>query len=106
MLIYRECFWCKRRVQKFLKVKDEELKIEVPVNKLPWMWIGGEYNGKIYSVTEIVNHSIQYGTRVDKEFLKDASGLLHIENWKYMDPITLEEKEFPTEGIVIDGPTN
>lgn len=76
-------------------------KPEVPSNKLPWLWIGAEYTDTKYTVTDIVNQTIQYSTNVTPQLLTDITGY-HPLVWKYVDSETLEEKEFPPKGILIE----
>jgi hypothetical protein len=101
--VYRQYFCCKRRVQKFLLVEDEPLTIEVPTNRLPWFWIGARVGDKTHTVTEMINQHVRYNQKIDPSFLKGVTGFENAE-WLYMDTVTLEEKEFPSAGIVIDGP--
>lgn len=102
---YRRIFFCKRRVIKYFNLdKPTELRIEIPVHKLPWLWIGAEFSkDKIETVTEIVNQFVKYGLPINSEFLEEVTGYTGA-TWKYVDSQTLEEREFPTEGIVINGP--
>jgi hypothetical protein len=59
------------------------------------VWVGA--NEEV--VTEIVNKQLKFG-KVDKKFLEKITGLKNV-TWKYIDSKTLEEVEFPPEGIVI-----
>jgi hypothetical protein len=101
--IYRQLYWCKRSITKKLcPDRDEYIKVTVHSDSLPWFWIGMNCpNGSVITVTEIVNKSIHYGRRVTPEFISDVTG---IERgvWKYMDIKTLEEKDFPSEGFIIE----
>jgi hypothetical protein len=74
---------------------------EIHTNKLPWLWIGAEYNDAKYTVTEIVNQTIKHSTKITPQLLTDITGY-HPFAWKYIDSETLEEKEFPPEGILIE----
>ena len=76
-------------------------KPNVSFNKLPWLWIGAEYTNAKYTVTDIVNQTIQYSTNVTPQLLTDITGY-HPLVWKYVDAETLEEKEFPSKGILIE----
>jgi len=76
--------------------------VEVPANKLPWFWIGTtHFDDKIITVTDVVNKVIKYNDRVTPELLREITGYNTI-NWRYIDPVTLEEKVFPPSGIVIE----
>lgn len=55
----------------------------------------------VEDVTELVNATVTWGDVVNKEWLD------HILNtkpvmWKYLDTLTLEEKEIPSDGFVIE----
>jgi len=75
----------------------------VPVSKLPWMWIGAIYPDGAPSVdcTHIVDLNVSCGMTVTKEWLEVVTGYSP-QTWKYLDSKSLEEKEFPSAGIVID----
>jgi hypothetical protein len=88
--IYRQLFYCKR-----FFIKKSLTSREVPASKIPWVWVGA--NEEV--VTEIVNKQLKFG-KVDKKFLEKITGLKNV-TWKYIDSKTLEEVEFPPEGIVI-----
>lgn len=75
----------------------------VAPSKLPWFWVGVKSLDKTVCVTDVINSHIRYGTLVTKELLSEVT---QIDNknvvWKYIDAKTLEEKEFPSQGIVIE----
>lgn len=95
---YRQAFWCKRRFCPGRVLP----RIEIPTNKLPWFWIGAVMPNKTESVTDVVNHYVRYGTRVTPEFLREVTGYTDVILWKYVDVETLEEREFPPGGFVIE----
>lgn len=75
---------------------------EVPANKLPWFWIGTtQFDDKTISVTELVNKVVRYNDRVTPQMLREITGY-NTCKWRYVDPSTLEEKDFPPSGIVIE----
>jgi hypothetical protein len=76
-------------------------KPEISSNKLPWLWIGAEYTDTKYTVTDIVNQTLKHSTNVTPSLLTDITGY-HPLVWKYVDSETLEEKEFPPQGILIE----
>ena len=82
--------------------RQKATRPSVLVNKLPWFWIGAEIDNESVSITDIVNNAIKYSNVVTPEFLSEISGYSQPVNWKYVDALTLEEKEFPPEGIVIE----
>jgi hypothetical protein len=100
--IYQHFFYCKRhlcpRVKRVIPI--------IPTNKLPWFWVGTTLSNTTVSVTDIVNNHVKYGTPITSKLLGE---LTHINGkniiWKYVDSKTLEEKEFPPEGIVIEDDT-
>ena len=99
--IYSQLFYCKRRICPHTK---REMPI-VPASKLPWFWVGAKRYDKTICVTDIVNKYVRYGVPITSKLLSE---LTHIDDdsiWKYVDSKTLEEKEFPPEGIVIDDDT-
>jgi hypothetical protein len=99
---YRQVFDCCRRVDKIL-FKQPDLDIEsVPFSKLPWLWIGAVYpNGKSVDHTNAVNNAAKMGLRVTPELLDCIFNTNDVQ-WRYLDPKSLEEKEFPSDGFVID----
>jgi len=76
-------------------------KPEISSNKLPWLWIGAEYSDTKYTVTDIVNQTLKHSINVTPQLLTDITGY-HPLVWKYVDSETLEEREFPPTGILIE----
>lgn len=104
--LYRSGFWCKR---KFWDASSQVVGADAerqPLN-VPWLWVGGYLDDGITSITltnEINNELFEYNGNticVDKEFLSIATGYNSINKWVYIDSETLEEVEFPPEGITI-----
>lgn len=101
---YRIGFRCCRRIRKWCGERTAKKQDGVPVHKLPWLWIGAHFrNSDPVSVTDLVNYYVRYGIPVTPTFLEELTGYVGA-TWTYMDSQTLEEKDFPSEGIVIDGP--
>ena len=99
--IYRQLFCCKRRLVPHAK----RVMPVVPASKLPWFWVGATRSDKTICVTEIVNKHVRYGIPITSKLLSE---LTHVDDdsiWRYVDSKTLEEKEFPREGIVIEDDT-
>lgn len=103
MWIYRQVYWYKRSLVKYLCPVEEPYELpEVHKDSLPWLWIGFVYSdGNAATMTDTVNSSLNYGIRVSPEYLNKLTGL-HDVQWKYIDTKTLEEKDFPSEGFVIE----
>jgi hypothetical protein len=74
---------------------------EVPINKLPWFWVGTSIADEVITVTEIVNRAVRYNDRITPQLLQEITGY-KTTSWRYIDPATLEEKDFPPSGIVIE----
>jgi hypothetical protein len=100
---YRLIFECCRRVnQTLFREPEPELNYTVPVSKLPWLWIGAQFENHVVDCTELVNASfIEPSTLVNKEWLEAATNSKPI-SWTYLDSESLEEKDFPSAGFVID----
>lgn len=101
--VYRQIFICCRRVENtlFSPVKKQET---VHTSLLPWMWVGAVYaDGNIVDHTHQVNSAVEYGMVVSPNWLDIVTGAREVD-WKYLDSKTLEEKDFPSEGFVIDDP--
>jgi hypothetical protein len=79
----------------------------VQMRDLPWLSVYGmtQFN-EIKPVTDIINNSIIYGSKVDSVFLKNKTKLSNVVSWHYLDSDTLEDKEFPYEGIIIQDNDN
>ena len=102
--VYREVFHCCRRVDNFFFSPEKKDTHTVAVTDLPWMWVGGRHsNGTIIDYTDDVNTAITYGTIVTPEWLDYVFNVHHVQ-WRYLDPKTLEESEFPSMGFVINDP--
>jgi len=102
--LYRRIFHCCRRVDSILFAPVKNTDAEVPVTTLPWLWIGAKYtDGITIEYTNEVNGRIEFGLHVTPEWLDDVFDLKDV-TWRYLDSKTLEEKEFPSIGFVIDDP--
>lgn len=104
---YRALFYCRRSVLNFL-FEEEVVKPthHVHVNHIPWLWVGGVTVDDVnFTVTNEVNRAIQYGTLVTPNYLESVTGIPGVVTWKYLDPVELEEKEFPSEGFLIEDAT-
>ncbi len=95
--VYCQIFWCKRK----LCPETRKEKTEIGMCKVPWFWIGAEFADRTEPVTNIVNSMITPGIKVTPAFLRSVTTYDPLV-WKYMDAVTLEEKEFPPEGILIE----
>jgi hypothetical protein len=99
--IYRQFFYCKRQLCPHVKREMPS----VPISKLPWFWVGAKLSDKIVCVTDLVNNHVKYGTTVTSKLLSEVTDIHENATWKYIDAKTLEEKDFPPDGIVIEDDT-
>ena len=95
--------WIFSKIVKFCCPRKKRGEDVVPSSNLPWLWIGAVYpTGEVKDVTEDVNRYTNYGMRLTPKLLElillDKTPVV----WKYLDTKTLEEKEFPSEGFLID----
>jgi hypothetical protein len=81
---------------------------QVASKHIPWLWIGAELpNKQIITLTDEINHAIDYGDCVDEAFLQSCTKVYLVDRWLYLDSATLVEKEIPPEGLLIqDDPVN
>jgi hypothetical protein len=75
---------------------------EIPSHKLPWLWVGATVNDDEITVTNIVNRNIKYSKLITSDSISEITGYSQPIHWKYIDIKTLEEKEFPSEGFLIE----
>lgn len=90
--------WCLRQIyccfkRKYTKVKEDT----IPSHKLPWVWVGMDNN----SVTDVLNYGVTYNQTIDINYLEEFTQLSG-GKWTYIDPLTLEQKDFPRSGFVIE----
>lgn len=98
---FMNCLFCCIRLYNRLFYKKLP-KQSISTSDLPWLWIGAELtNDKIETITELVNNNVDYGDIITTEFLQELSHLQNVKRWLYLDPTTLNEEEFPAEGLVI-----
>ncbi len=72
-------------------------------SKTPWLWIGAEMpNGKIITVTDTVNKYVEYDEVINVAYLETVTKIDSANRWLYLDSKTLNEQEFPPEGLVIE----
>ena len=82
--------------------------IRIPVERLPWFWIGVKLHGeKILTVTDEVNSFVGDGDCINTDYIANCIELdaRLIQGCYYLDSKTLEEKEFPPEGLTISNDT-
>lgn len=94
--VIRTCqeLFCPRRK------RDEKI---VPSSKLPWLWVGAKFpDGKTVNYTSEVNEVIEYGMKVTPTLLSIITFIEESVVWNYLDSETFEEKEFPSQGFLID----
>jgi hypothetical protein len=75
------------------------------VTKIPWLWIGAERAGQKYTVTDLINSNLVYNVPIDVDYLTNITKIYNVDRWLYLDPMTLQELEFPLEGFVIENDT-
>jgi hypothetical protein len=103
ILVYRYAYWIKREiVKRFCPTEIPYEDVRPNPSSLPWFWIGMRYENDVtITVTDVVNHIIEYDMRVTPEVLYRITGC-EGGTWKYIDAQTLEEKDFPSEGFIIE----
>lgn len=66
------------------------------------MWIGAELSdGTIVTVTELVNRYVEYDHVINSNYLESVTKIDSALRWLYLDAKTLNEQEFPPQGLVI-----
>jgi hypothetical protein len=68
----------------------------------PWLWIGASGLCGECDMTASVLPYVVEGNHITIELL-DKEFPFH-RNWRYLDPVTFKEVDFPIEGITIDAP--
>ena len=97
---------------RLLRIYNKFYYTEIPKQKisssrLPWLWIGVELpNGKIETITDLVNSSVDIGDVITPSFLENLTNIQGAKKWVYLHPTTLNEEEIPTEGLVIKDDSN
>lgn len=99
--LYSRFFYCNR----WLCPRAKRHMPDVPASKLPWFWVGAKILDNTVCVTDVVNNHIKYGTIVTSKLLSEITHIDDNAIWKYIDAKTLEEKDFPPDGILIDDDT-
>lgn len=98
---FMNCMFCLVRLYNRLFYK-KLIKQKVSSLKVPWLWVGAELmNGKIETLTEIVNSSVEYDDVITPLFLEELTELQNVKRWMYLDSTTLNEQEIPAIGLVI-----
>lgn len=102
--LYHHVFHCCRRIENVLFSPEKKAEKYVAVSSLPWLWVGAKNeNGLVTDYTNDVNENVEYGVRVSTEWLNEVFVVKNV-TWRYLDPKTLEEHDFPSSGFVIDDP--
>ena len=99
--LYRQVFICCRRIDNILFSQIKRSR-HIQSSNLPWLWIGAVHShDDVEDVTETVNSLVTWGEVIDKAWLESVLNAKPV-LWKYLDTLTLEEKEIPSEGLVIE----
>jgi len=69
------------------------------------LWIGGVTGENTVDYTAEINSTIVYGMVVTTDWLDAVTNASPVA-WKYLDPKSLEEKDFPSDGFVIEDDSN
>lgn len=80
---------------------QDESDHRVPNHKLPWLYIGAVVDDQTISVTDTVNNRVRWGDCVTQSYL-DKITQIDAYRWIYLDAKTLEEKDFPSDGLLIE----
>jgi len=100
---YRYVFWCKRKFQKYFTTDDTLSDTRVNVSDIPWLLINVvTSDNQLFSLTEEVNETLKYGDLVDIVYLEEVTGITDGIKWTYLDSVELVEKDFPSEGFLIE----
>lgn len=92
------------KIQNFCCPRKKRNQKVVPSSSLPWLWIGAVYDdGTVKDYTEKVNEVITNDMYVSPRVLNFIISDNTPVSWTYLDTKTLESKEFPSSGLVIDG---
>lgn len=101
-----QCFYCCIRLYNRLFYSKPSIK-KVSSSHLPWLWIGVETEqGKIITLTELVDAAIEYGDCISPYFLESLTGIRNAKRWTYLDSKTLKEEEIPADGLIIENDSN
>lgn len=69
----------------------------------PWLWIGMElHTGEIIDRTEEIQQLIDQGFPITFESINEDIDDERVKRYFYLDAKTLNEEEFPPEGLVIN----
>ena len=101
--LYTSVFYCNRRVQKFFFREDEPYKtldIVVPLPDYPWLSLSAIRGDTEVDVTDIVNSKVEKGQVVTPTWLAENCDEADVEKWEYIDSLTFEVCEIPSEGVV------
>ena len=98
--VYRNLYWIKQQLCP--RIVSERKGVH-PTD-IPWLWVGTvNSHGQTIAWTSIVNEALEYGDHVTTEYLTERTGDPGYGRWRYIDMQTLEEKDFPSEGMTIYG---
>jgi hypothetical protein len=98
-----QCMFCLVRLYNRIFYEKLPSKKKISASHLPWMWIGVETeSGKIITLTEMLESSIEYGDCITPKFLKAFTGIQDAKRWIYLDSKTFKEEEIPTVGLIIE----
>jgi len=68
----------------------------------PWLWVGATFDGAVIDMTQELEELVVHGNKITPWVLSII--FPNHSNWKYLDPVTFKEVEFPVDGITIHDP--
>lgn len=102
--IYCTIFSCCRRVDKLLFRDDSQplqtLTVTIPVPDYPWLSITAIRGDTEIDVTDLVNSLVTPGHTVTPKWLSTITNEADVEKWEYIDSLTFDVHEIPSDGLV------
>lgn len=102
--IYSTIFSCCRRVDKLLFRDDSEpmqtLTVTIPLPDYPWLSLTAVRGNEEVDVTDLVNSKVAHGQTVTPEWLSTITDEADVEKWEYIDSLTFDVREIPSDGLV------
>jgi len=90
-------------VQTFLFREDEPyktLEITTPLPEFPWLTLAAIRGDNEIDVTDIVNSKVDKGQLVTPIWLSEICDEKDVDTWEYIDSLTFEVCEIPSDGLV------
>jgi hypothetical protein len=72
----------------------------IPLPEHPWLSLAAVRGDEEIDVTDLVNSKVAKGQLVTPSWLAEITDEAGVETWEYIDSLTFDVREIPSDGVV------